>query len=68
MVLLLLTRRLTRPPGLNLRTYNICDGRGFGLTQSIHTVNLENSNLMLITETNIPDKECCHNRLGYDVM
>ena len=41
------------PPSLNLGTYNIRDGQGFGLPQEIQAVQIRNYNLMLLTEVNI---------------
>ena len=40
---------------LNLGAYNIRDGRGFALPQVIQDVDKGNYDLMLLTETNIPD-------------
>ena len=44
-----------RLPGLNLGKYNIQDGCGFGLPQAIFAVKRGNYNLMILTETKIPD-------------
>ena len=47
--------RMECHPGLNMGTYNIWDGHGFGLPQAIPSVKQGNYKLMLLTETNIPD-------------
>ena len=57
-------RRPTHHPGLKLRTFNIQDGWVFVLPQVIQAVQLVNYNMMLLTETNIPDKAYFHNYLG----
>ena len=54
--------------GLNLGTYNIRDGQGFGLSQEIRAIERGNYNVMLLTDTNIPDAVFCHNFLEYDVV
>ena len=48
--------------------YNIRNGRGFGLDQSIWAVQLIRYDVMMLTETKISDKVYCHNRLGYDMV
>ena len=50
-------RRPPRPPVINLGMYNIRYGYGFGLPQAIRAVHFGNYDLMLLTETNIPDME-----------
>ena len=57
-----------RPPGLNIGTYNIRDGRAYGLPQAIRAVQLGNYDFMVVTETKIQDQVYCKNRLGYDVV
>ena len=44
------------PIGLNLDTYNIPNGRGFGPPQAISAIGRGNYDLMLLKETKIPDK------------
>ena len=56
------------PIGLNLVTCNIRDGRGFRLPQAIRAVQIGNYNLILMTETKIPDVVYCHNYLRYDIV
>ena len=46
--------------------YNIWDGRGFGLHQAIRDLYIGKYDLILLTGTNIPDADYCHNSLGYD--
>ena len=48
-------RRPPRPMVINLGMYNIRDGCGFALPQVIQDVDKGNYDLMLLTETNIPD-------------
>ena len=60
--------RPPRPPGLNLGTYDICYGCGFVVHQGIQTVQLRNYELMILTDTTIPDEAYCHNHLGYTVV
>ena len=57
-----------RPLGINLGTYNIWYGRGFGLPQAIHYFKGGNYNPMLFMEINIMYTVYCHNRLNYDVI
>ena len=54
--------------GLSIRTFNICDGRGFGLVQDIRLVQIDGFNLMVMTETKVTNKAYCQNRMGYDVV
>ena len=56
------------PNEINLGTYNIQNGHGFGLPQAIQTVQLGSYAMMMIKERNILDQTYCHNRLGYDVV
>ena len=37
------------PPGLNIRTYNVRDSRGFGTPQAIRTNQVGNYNIMIMT-------------------
>ena len=52
------------PPGLNLGTYNIWDGRGFSLPQATRAIQIGNYDLML---PKIQKKAYFHNLLGYEV-
>ena len=61
-------RRTPCPKGLNLGTYNIRYGRGFGLPQAICAIDQGNCDLMLLTDKNIPDVLYCHNHLGCDFV
>ena len=54
--------------GINLGTYNIWDGRRFRLPQAIGDIEQGNYDLMLLTETNVPEALYCHNLMGYDVI
>ena len=63
-----LRRRPPLPPGLNLGTYNIREGRGFVLPQEIRAVRLCNYGLMLMMETETPDEAYFHNHLGYNIV
>ena len=56
------------PPGLNIGTCNIPYGRGFGLPQSIWAMQLGNYDLMLLTETKIPNVVYCQNLLRYNIV
>ena len=57
-----------RQQGLSYRTYNIRDGQGFGLSQAIWEVHINNFNVMLPTQTNITSEAYFRNRLGYIMM
>ena len=48
--------------------YNIQDGHVFGLPQVIHAVDRSHYDLVLLTETDIPDEVYYHNPLGYEVI
>ena len=61
-------RRPPRPQILSIRTFNICDGRGFKLAQAIWEVQIGSFKLMILTETKVTDQAYCHSRLGYDVV
>ena len=56
------------PMGINLWTYNIQDGCGFGIPQAIQAVERGNYDLMLLTDTNITDAVYFHNCLVYGVV
>ena len=56
------------PRGLNLGVYNIRNGRGFGLDQSIWAVQLIRYDVMMLTETKISDEAYCHTWLGCDMV
>ena len=49
-------------------TYNIRDSCVFGLSQAIRAVEQGNYDLVILTETKIPDAVYCHNFLGYDAV
>ena len=57
-----------RPQGLSLMTFNIHNGRGFGLAQSIRVVQINGLEAMLLTENNITYQSYCRNRLVYNVV
>ena len=59
-----------RPPlpyGLSLRTYNIRNGWGFGLTQAIRVVQIGGFDIIILTDTKITDQAYFRNRLGYNM-
>ena len=60
--------RPPRPQGLSIRTFNIRNGRGFGLTQAIRAVHIGGLDLMILTEINVTDLAYFQNRLGYNVV
>ena len=60
-----LRRRPTCPTRLNLGTYYIWYGCIFGLLQEFRAVQLGNYNVMLLTETKIPDEVYCKYCIGY---
>ena len=61
--------QMTRPPGLNLGTYNIRDGRVFAPPpKSVQATQLGNYDLMIIIEMNIPYMVYFRNRLGCYIM
>ena len=51
-----------------LGTFNICNGRVFGLVQGIRAVQIGGFDLMILTETNITERDYCCNILGYNVV
>ena len=57
--------RPPRPMGLKLWTHNIQEGCGFRPPQEVWAVEWGNYNLILLTETKIPDAVYWHNRLRY---
>ena len=54
--------------GINLGTYNIWDVRGFGPPQAIRAVERGNYDLMIPTETNIPEAVYWRDLLGCGVV
>ena len=58
--------RPPRPPGLNLGTCYIQDGRGFGLPQSFWDMHLSSYDLILLTEKNITEVAYYHNHMGHN--
>ena len=59
--------RPQRPPGIEIGTLNIRDGRGFGLAQTIRVVEQRGFNVMVLTETKIQTEAYWHSCLGYNV-
>ena len=55
------------PPGLDIGTLNIQDGRGFGLAQAIRAVERGVFDMMLLTDTYIQSEAHSYNCLGYNV-
>ena len=60
-------RRPLRPLRLIIGKLNILDGRGFGMTQAIHTVEIGGFDVMILTKTKISTSAYCRNQLGYEV-
>ena len=60
--------RLPRPQVLYTRTFNICDGRGFGLSQYIWEAHIGGFNLMILMYIKTTNQAYYHNMMGYDVM
>ena len=61
-------RQLPLSQGLSLGNYHICDGRGFGLSESVRVAQIEGVDLMVMTATNITDQVCHQNSTGYGVV
>ena len=53
---------------LNIITYNIRNGRSFGILQSILETHLGDYDLMILTKTKIPYAVYCKNCLGYYIV
>ena len=51
-----LRRRKPYPQGLSIRTYNICNRRGFRLAQAIWEVQVRGFDHMVLTETKVTDQ------------
>ena len=56
-----------RPPGLNLGTLNIRDGRSSGLAMAIREFQQGNYDIVIATETKITDEVYTKHTLGYEV-
>ena len=57
-----------RPHGLSLGTYNIRNGRGFGLAQDIRAVHLGIFNVMLLNNTKFTRDEYFRYGIGYNMV
>ena len=57
-----------RPPGINIATYNIQDGRNSRLVPVCRTLQAQNIDLAVITETRIPNEVHTRNCLDYSIF
>ena len=53
---------------MNLGTYNIRDSGAFSLPHALRAVQMENYDLVLLTETKIPDAVYYKNSLRYNIV